>query len=118
MFLKLDHYDLDIYGVGRQLLLACYRLTRGFPPEERFVMTQQMRRTALSIHLNTAEGFSRKSLAERKRFFEVARGSANEVDAILDAAFDLGYFEREAAQELGSLLVRVYQMLSKLISNT
>jgi len=78
-------------------------------------MTSQLRRAALSIHLNIAEGFSRKSLAERRRFFEVSRGSANEVDAVLDAAFDLGYFKMEDVKDLGMLLVWVYQMLSKLL---
>jgi four helix bundle protein len=49
--------------------------------EERFALAQQIRRAALSVHLNIAEGCSRKSETERKRFFEVSRGSIIEIDA-------------------------------------
>ena len=66
MFLELSHTKLDIFKVSKSFVLNCYRETKTFPPE-------QIRRAALSIHLNIAEGCSRKSAAERKRFYEVAR---------------------------------------------
>lgn len=69
--------------------MACYRLTTILPPEEKFGMTSQIRRAALSVHLNIAEGASGRSDAERKRYYEIARGSLVEIDAALDVANDL-----------------------------
>jgi four helix bundle protein len=63
-----------------------------------------------------AEGCSRKSGNERKRFYEIARGSTIEIDAALDVSEDLAYVNLAQAKELGELLVRCFQMLSKLIS--
>jgi len=77
MFLQLAHTKLDVYQFSQQLALECYRLTKQFPNEEKFALVQQIRRAAISVHLNLAEGCSRKSLAERKRFFEISRGSRN-----------------------------------------
>ena len=70
-------------------------------------MIQQIRRAALSVHLNVAEGCSRKSSAERKRFYEI--------DAALDIAFGLGYTTKERLTDLGLLLVRTFQLISKMI---
>ena len=116
MFLQLPHQKLDVYKATRSFVLQCYMHTRNFPPEERFNTTQQIRRAALSVHLNIAEGASRKSVDERKRLFEIARGSIIEIDAALDVAEDLGYINLSQIKELGELLIRCFQMLSKLIS--
>jgi four helix bundle protein len=117
MFLQLNHQQLDIYKVARVFVKECYRATAPFPPEEKFALTQQIRRAALSVFLNIAEGYSRSSTVERKRFFEISRGSINEVDAALDIASDLGYCKEEQMKELGNYTVRTYQMLSRLISS-
>lgn len=60
-----------------------------FPPEERFNLIFQIRRAALSVHLNIVEGCSRKSEGERKRYYEVAHGSLIEIDAALNVSEDL-----------------------------
>lgn len=117
MFLQLNHQQFDIYKVSRVFVKECYNATASFPPEEKFALTQQIRRAAFSVFLNIAEGFSRKSPIERKRFFEVSRGSLNEIDAALDVASDLGYCQKERLSELGTYTLRTYQMLSKLISS-
>src|SRR6188474_3713900 len=91
MFLKLHHQKLDIYGASRQFVLECYRLTLALPNEEKFGMITQIRRAALSVHLNIAEGASRKSEVERKRYYEIARGSLIEIDAAVDIAHGLNY---------------------------
>ena len=67
------------------------RLTR----EERYNLIRQIRRAALSVHLNIAEGASGKSLGEGKRFYEIARGSVIEIDAALDVAEDMGYIKKK-----------------------
>jgi four helix bundle protein len=77
--------------VSKEFVIRCYDATNSFPSKERFAMIQQIRHAALSVHLNVAEGCSRKSLAERKRFYEIARGSVIEIDAALDIVVDLGY---------------------------
>ena len=116
MFLKLAHTQLDIFTASKEFVLSCYKETKTFPPDERFCLTQQIRRAATSVHLNIAEGWSRKSEAERKRFFEVARGSVIEVDTAIDIAISRGYLEPGGLNDLGNLSLR-FQMLSKLVSS-
>jgi four helix bundle protein len=115
MFLQLEHKRLDIYNVSKLFVHACYQLTKTLPTEERFNMVSQIRRAALSIQLNIAEGASRKSNAERKRFYEIARGSLIEIDAALDIAVDLNYIIKEELEKLGELMIRCFQMLTKMV---
>ena len=115
MFLELAHNHLDISKVSKQFLLNCYRCTSKFPIDEKFALTQQIRRAALSVHLNISEGCSRRSLAERKRFFEIARGSLIEVDTAFDIAMELNYISLPEIRIIGELLLRSFQMLSKMI---
>jgi four helix bundle protein len=115
MFLKLAHTRLDVFVVSKEFVLACYKATKVLPAEEKFAMIQQIRRAALSVHLNIAEGCSRESLAERNRFYEVARGSIIEIDAALDVAAGLGYTSEKNLSDLGPLLIRSFQLTSKMI---
>jgi len=71
MFLKLKHTRLDVFKFSQELALECYRLTKLFPDSERFEMISQIRRAALSVHLNVAEGCSGKSAADRKDFMKL-----------------------------------------------
>ena len=116
MFLELSHTKLDIFKVSKSFVLNCHRETKTFPPEEKFGIVQQIRRAALSVHLNIAEGCSRRSAIERKRFYEIARGSVIEVDAALDIAVELNYTTKERLYELGQFMIRCFQMVSKMIS--
>lgn len=115
MFLQLTHTRLPIYSVSKKLVLECYRLTKMFPPEEKYAMVQQIRRAALSVHLNIAEGSSRRSEAERKRFYEIARGSVIEIDAALDIASQLMYCQTESMNILGELIINCFKQLSGII---
>jgi four helix bundle protein len=115
MFLQLNPTKMDVYSVARQLLVACYKVVLKFPPDERFNLTLQVKKAALSVLLNLAEGSSRKSVRDRCRFFEFSRSSAVEIDSAFDAASDLGYVQKEEMSEAGSLLIRVFQMLVKLV---
>jgi four helix bundle protein len=98
------------------MVLELYKLTRNFPPEERFALTQQLRRAVLSVHLNVAEGCSRKSESERKRFFEIARGSIVEIDTGIDIAMELNYCNPEMSANLGSAIISSFKQLSALIN--
>lgn len=117
MFLQLSHQKMDVYSISRAFVKECYFITKHFPSEEKFALVQQIRRAALSVHLNIAEGCSRKSETERKRFFEVSRGSIIEIDAALDVSGDLNYCKKEDCKELGLTMVRTFSMLSKLIGS-
>jgi len=101
MFLTLNHQKLDLYGFSRKFVLECYKLTKQLPPDEKFGMISQIRRAALSVHLNISEGSSRKSEAERKRYYEIARGSIIEIDAALDIANELEYLTNQNLTLIG-----------------
>ena len=116
MFLELNHQKLEVYQASQAFVLECYKLTKQLPPEEKFGMISQIRRAALSCHLNIAEGASRKSEPERKRFYEVSRGSIIEVDAALDIAEKLGYVKKLLLQELGNAMVKCFKMICGLIN--
>ena len=115
MFIDLKHKSLDVYKVVRELVKETYNVSLQLPPEERFNMVQQIRRAALSVKLNLAEGSTRRSEIERKRYLEISRGSVVEIDAALETAVDLQYFSVEQLQNVGALLNRCFAMLSKMI---
>ncbi len=115
MFLQLAHTKTPVFQESKKFILECYRVTKDFPTDERFAMVQQVRRAALSVHLNIAEGCSRKSANERKRFFEVSRGSVIEVDAAIDIAYNLDYKTEEELKQLGDYLVNTFKQLTGLI---
>jgi four helix bundle protein len=117
MFLQLNHKSLDVYQASRELTREVYKVSMLLPAEEKFNMVQQIRRAALSVKLNLAEGCSRKSELERKRYFEVARGSVIEIDAAIETAFDLKYYSIDSLATLGELLNKCFASLSKMIGN-
>jgi len=118
MFLELAHTKLDVFNISKEFVLCCYNETKSFPNDEKFALVQQIRRAAVSVHLNLAEGSSRKSLAERNRFYEISRGSVIEVDTAFDIAVGLGYATKEKLSLTGSLLIRTFQMLTKMIAQS
>jgi four helix bundle protein len=118
MFLQLAHTKLDIYTNTRKLVAACYSAIAAFPIEERYGLVQQIKRAALSVHLNLAEGCSRKAPGERKRYFEIARGSVIEIDAALDIAVDLNYTTKEHLQTVGESIINCFGSLTGLIKST
>ena len=117
MFLTLNHQKLDLYGFSRKFVKECYQLTNQIPADEKFGMVTQIRRAALSVHLNIAEGASRKSESERKRYYEIARGSIIEIDAALDIANDLQYLHNQNLIILGETMVKCFKMLTGLIQS-
>jgi len=118
MYLKLNHQKLDVYQVSRTFVFECYKLSNLLPTEEKFGMISQIRRAALSVHLNIAEGSSRKSEVERKRYFEISRGSIIEIDAALDIANDLDYLKNINTEILGDAMINCFKLLTGLIKST
>ncbi|RYF78558.1 MAG: four helix bundle protein [Chitinophagaceae bacterium] len=116
MFLNLKHKTLRVYVAVRELTQEVYKISELLPVSERFNMVQQIRRAALSVKLNLAEGSTRRSEVERKRYIEIARGSVVELDAALETAIDLNYFKTEQLTKIGELLNKCFAMLTKMLS--
>ena len=90
-------------------------MTSKYPKEEVFGLISQTRRASVSISANIAEGSSRKSLVERKRFYEIARSSLVEVDNHIEIAKELGYLSNESLSVLNEKLNELFEKLSKFI---
>ena len=116
MFLELSHTKLNVYVYANELIIECYALVNLLPFEERFNLVQQIKRAALSVKLNIAEGATRKSPQERRRFFEISRGSINEIDTALDIAFGLGYILEDHVVKLGETIIKTFKLLTGLIN--
>jgi four helix bundle protein len=115
MFLNLKHKSLTADAKIRELTKEIYKISTLLPAEERFNMVQQIRRAALSVKLNFAEGSTPKSERERKRYYEISRGSVVEIDAALETSVDLEYFNIEQLEKSGILLNECFAILSKMI---
>lgn len=115
MSLHLSHTKLEVYKSSREFAFECYKLTKILPDEEKYAMASQIRRAALSVHLNIAEESSRKSEVERKRYYEIARGSVIEIDAALDVANDLEYMKNFNSEKLGEAMIKMFKLLSGMI---
>jgi four helix bundle protein len=113
----LNHQKLDVYSASQEFVLECYRTTNFLPTDERFAMKSQIRRAALSVHLNIAEGSSRKSLKERKRYYEIARGSIVEIDAAMDIAKSLNYLDKTDLTLLGKKMILCFKLLTGLLNS-
>lgn len=103
--------------MSRQFVLECYRLSNILPGDEKFGMISQIRRAAVSVYLNVAEGSSRKSEIERKRYYEIARGSVIEIDAALNIAHDPEYLKNFDMGKLGETMVLSFKLLTGLIQS-
>ena len=113
-----DFTDLDAWRLARDLRRVVYHLSSHFPVDERFALTQQIRRAAVSITANIAERFGRYSYQENMQFCRQARGSAYETRDHLIAARDLSYVPEQEWQEADALAQRVIQMVNGYIRST
>jgi len=106
--------DLLVWQKGMLLVKGVYRLTLSFPSDEKFGLTSQMRRAAVSIPSNIAEGQARRSTGEFIQFVSHAEGSVAELDTQLLIAVDLSYCSSSEAQALFDLLLELRKMLNSL----
>ena len=114
MFLKLTHTKFDVYKTAGELVIECYQLMSLLPSDEKFNLVSQIKRAALSVKLNIAEGASRKSVTERRRFYEIARGSVVELDSAFDVCIALKFLDIKVVNRVDKLVNSCYAMLSKL----
>ena len=108
---------LDVYTVGKALVMRVYALLQTFPKEEQYALCDQLRRAVISVPSNVAEGLGRTSEKEQLRFIEIAYGSLMEVETQLDIACDLGYVTPEAIDDIMELIDREARLLSGLRSH-
>lgn len=106
--------ELRVWQQSHTLVLEVYRLTASFPSHERFGLVSQLRRAALSVPTNIAEGAKRESRRDYSRFLNVAEGSLAETQYLLRVSRDLGYAAEERVRELISHTSMAARMLHAL----
>jgi len=107
--------DLDAWKEGHRLVITIYKSTKDFPREEMFGLTSQMRRCAVSITSNVAEGFSRQSYKEKVQFYTVSLGSVTELQNQLLVARDVGFIPNSDFQKIAVQTVKVHKIINGLI---
>ena len=107
-----NYRELKIYESSYKAALAIYRMTAKYPEEEKYGITSQMRRAAVSLPLNISEGNAkRESKQEFKRFLMMAMGSANEMTVLVEFSKDLGYIDEEVYEKAKKEYEEIGKML-------
>ncbi|GAA4041293.1 hypothetical protein GCM10022409_29100 [Hymenobacter glaciei] len=110
-----SYTELNVWLQSRQLTKRVYELTRQFPKDELFGLTNQLRRAAVSIPSNIAEGCGRQHTRDTLQFLFIARGSLFEVETQLYLAFDLAYLNEEILQQLLEDIINCKKLLQGFI---
>ena len=108
---------LTVWQKAMDLVVASYRLSMRFPTEERYGLTSQLRRAAVSVPANIAEGYGRKHRREYLHHLSIARGSLAELETHVALAVRLEFVTREEALEVWDLSQEVGRILNKLIAS-
>lgn len=109
------HKKLDVWKLSMDLATVIYR-TATSPSDEKFELVSQMRRAAVSVPSNLAEGAARSSTNEFRQFLSIARGSLSELDTQLDLSAQLGFLTEPAKYEAERLMTRIDKMLYALLA--
>lgn len=110
-----SYKKLIVWQKAIVLLKLVYKLLEKLPKTEEFGLKQQLRRAAVSVSSNIAEGSGRKSAAERKRFYKISRSSVLEIDSQLEASVALQLVKEEDCEEINPVLMEEFRMLTKMI---
>ena len=108
--------QLDAWREAHELVLVVYRVTKKFPGDERFGLISQMRRAAVSVPANVAEGFKRRGIQEKIHFYNIAEGSLEELKYYFILSKDLGYVP--SSDDLMAQSETVGRLLHGLIAST
>jgi four helix bundle protein len=109
------HKKLNVWQTAMKVAQMVYKLTNAFPADEKFGLVSQMRRAAISIPCNIAEGAARQGKKEFKNFLSMAQGSLSELDTQLELSVLLEYLSKENIEEIAGQLMRTDKMLTGLI---
>ncbi len=112
-----NYKELKVWQKAYNLCIAIYKITKTFPKEELYGLTSQMRRAALSVPCNIAEGYGRKTTPEYIRFLFIAYGSNCELETQILLSGDLDYMKTEALKKLHEDIAEVERMLKALIKS-
>ena len=110
--------DLLVWQESHKLVLMIYQATKNFPKEELFGLTSQLRRAAVSITSNIAEGFSRQGYKEKLQFYYMALGSLTESQNQLLIAKDLNYLEQIEFNKIAKQSISVHKLLNGFVAKT
>ena len=113
--LDLGHKNLIVYKRSIELVSEVYIKTKSYPSEERYGLVSQIRKSAVSVPSNIAEGASRKSFTERKRFYEISRSSLVELDTQIELSINLNYLSHNETVSIEKLTNEIFAMLSKMV---
>ena len=108
------HKNLDIWKLGVKLCSEIYFITKNFPEEEKYGLTSQLRRAAISVPANIAEGSGRNTQKEFLNFLHIARGSLSELDTLLISSFELGFLKKKQLSSINELIFEIYNKLNAL----
>jgi len=109
--------DVEVWQRAHRWVLAIYRFTDGFPKQEMFTLTSQLRRAAISIPANFAEGFKKAGNADKLRFYNIAQGSLEECRYYLILAQDLGYGSTQQLNDDLEIVSRMLESYMRAIRN-
>jgi four helix bundle protein len=109
--------DLETWKEGHKFVLGIYTATNSFPQREAYSLTDQMRKSAISITSNIAEGFSRRTKKDKSQFYFMALGSTTELQNQLVIARDLGYLSQPEFHALGDQSIRVSKFIRGLLKS-
>ena len=104
-----------VWQRGHELVLLTYKITRSFPKEEQFSLMPQMRRAAISVTANIAEGFGRYQHKDREHFYVMASGSLVELENHYQIAFDLKYLDKKLRMQTEDLINQTGKLLNALL---
>ena len=110
-----DFREMQVWNKGHKLALEIYKLTGGFPREEIYGLSSQIRRAAVSIPTNIAESCGRGSAKELKQFLKISMGSASEVEYQILLSYELRYMDRKTYDNLNSDIQEIKKILSSYI---
>lgn len=111
---KHNYKELLVWKKSRLLVADIYDISKSFPKEELFCLTQQMRRAAISIPSNIAEGFGRGTNPQITNFLDIAQGSAFELETQIYLGYDLKYFDESRCKELLEKIDEIKKMIEGL----
>jgi four helix bundle protein len=110
--------DLEVWQLGKQLVVLAYKLTESFPSSERYNLTGQIRRAAISVPGNIAEGYGRYHYLDKVKFYLNARGSLSETKSHLLIASELGFVREDFLKPSFELIALLSVKLNNLITAT
>jgi len=112
-----NYRELQVWTKAHNLTLELYRVSQRFPREEMYGITSQLRRAAVSIGANLAEGCGRRTSSELARFVRIATGSASELDYHILLSRDLGFMAADEFATASSALTEVRKMLTSFLNS-